>query len=63
VNVSARARRVRVRWHGRGAGIERVDLRGEALPGGVLLLGPDRRASLDLRPWEIAALRPIRGSS
>jgi hypothetical protein len=63
VNVSARARRVRVRWHGRGAGIERVDLRGEALPGGVLSLGPDRRASLDLRPWEIAALRPIRGSS
>jgi alpha-mannosidase len=62
VNLSARARRVRVRWNGRGTGIERVDLRGEPVSGGALAPGPDGRARLDLRPWEITALRPTRGS-
>jgi hypothetical protein len=63
VNLSARARRARVRWNGRGGGLERVDLRGEALPGAALAPGPDGHATLDLRPWEIASLRPTPGSS
>jgi hypothetical protein len=57
VNLSARARRVRVRWNGRGAGLERIDLRGEPVPGAAPLPAADRSAALDLRPWEIVALR------
>jgi hypothetical protein len=62
LNASARPRSARVRWNGRGVALERIDLRGRALPGGALVRAADGSIVLDLRPWEIAALRPLRGS-
>ncbi len=62
LNASARPRSARVRWNGRGEEIERIDFRGRPLPGE----GPSRAAggvAIDLRPWEIVALRPSRASS
>jgi len=63
LNASAQPRRARVRWNGRGAGLERIDLRGRPLPGEALVAAADGSVQLDLRPWEIAALRPLPGSS
>jgi alpha-mannosidase len=57
-NASSRARRVRVRWNGRGGELVRVDLTGRRLATAALEAGPDCSASLALRAWEIVALRP-----
>jgi hypothetical protein len=57
VNASAEARRVRLRWNGRAGGLSRVDLRGAPRPGAAVDLAPDGSASLELRPFEIAAFR------
>jgi alpha-mannosidase len=57
LNASAQARRVRLRWNGRAGALSRVDLRGLPRPGAPLELAGDRSASLELRAWEIAALR------
>lgn len=57
LNASAQPRRVFARWNGRGGALERVDLRGEPLPGADLASAADGGLKLDLRPWEIAGLR------
>jgi len=59
LNASARPRRIRVRWNGRRGGLLRIDLRGRALPGRSLEPAAEGSVELDLRPWEIAALRPL----
>ena len=56
-NASAQPRSVALRWNGSGArAIEPVDLMGQRVPGGA---GDTEgtRATLSLRPWEIATLR------
>lgn len=59
VNASAPERAVRVRWNGRETRLERVDLRGQRRPDGELPPDPGGGATLPLRSWEIAALRPV----
>jgi alpha-mannosidase len=59
LNASAEPRRARVRWNGRGAALGRIDLRGRPLPGAALRIAADGSVLLELRPWEIAALRPL----
>ena len=60
VNLSARARRVRVRWNGAGgSGLHLVDLGGRPAGSGGFESDPGdaRVGHLDLGPWKIAALR------
>jgi hypothetical protein len=60
VNLSAQARRLRIRWNGAaGAGLRVVDLAGRRSTGGSFDPEPgDARAGhLQLGPWKIAALR------
>jgi hypothetical protein len=56
-NASSQARRVRLRWNGRGGELVRIDLAGRRADA-ALEAGPERSASLALRAWEIVALRP-----
>jgi hypothetical protein len=56
-NASAQARTVALRWNGSGArAIEPVDLIERRVPGGPADT-EGTRATLSLRPWEIATLR------
>ena len=59
VNLSAQARRVRVRWNGAASGLRAVDLAGRRTAGDGFEADPgDARAGhLRLGPWRIAALR------
>jgi alpha-mannosidase len=58
-NASPDERRVRIRHHLPGArGLERIDLNGRPLAGAEAPPAASTAATLTLRPWQIAALRP-----